>query len=307
MTEYKQYNIVIRESPNHFSPIGVDWWKGFNALKHKTTIVYNNNDLYQHDCNIDLFVNMMDITDPDVTYYINLLKKINPTAKVVSTVVRPLDKLIKYFDLVDLWFDCGYKHPYYEEWFTDNNQRFLSVLEATDDTCFFKGSIEDESYIRDYSFIGQFGQRGHGYRCEDKYLYPLIDNNALTSYLFGFEYKHIPLQHINYIDVNTIFNCTKINLNFHYLDQKNDKLVLNKRTFDIAASGNFQLIDHPLYEDLFGLKAYPNHMDYIDAFYYYLARPEERNLIALQAQKIVLNKHTWSVRMKNLLNDVYNL
>lgn len=300
------FKIVIREDLAHFSPIGVDWYNAFRRLGYDIKLISDRTSLLTYTTDIDLFINMMGIEDADVASFVSRLKRDNPKCIILSTVAHPLERQEAYFDYVDCWFDCGYDHPFYQHWYGSRGQKFLSVMEAADTDLFFKGEVE-ESYMHDFSFIGQFGQRGHGYRGEDQYLYPFIDDQKLTNYLFGFSYKHVAMQHVPYAEVNTVYNCSRINLNFHYPEQKTTKTVINRRTFDIAASGNFQLVDHPKFEQLTGIKTYQDPKDYRDAFYYYLNNPTERYQVANNAQQIILESHTWDVRMKTLLNELHNL
>lgn len=307
MIELQNTKIVIRESLAHFCPIGVDWCNGLGKLGYyKTQLISQPGQLYTLSPEVDIFINLMDITDPDVDYYIKKLKKEKPESKVLSTLAHPLTKLEQYFGLVDYWFECGNAFPAYEEWFKVRGQKFISIAGATTPELFPHESILESDKV-DFAFIGQFGGTGHGDRDQDKYLYPLIDNPELTSHLFGFGYKNNPVRRIHYNELYKVFNRTKVNINFHYPFQKNEHIVINKRAFDIAATGNFQLVDHPLYEELTGIKAYPDPKEFIDAFYYYKDKPEERAEITQKAKEVVLEKHTWEVRMKTLLDEVYYL
>lgn len=304
MEDLIKYKIIIRETGDHHSPIGYDWYLGFIEAGCDVALVKSAATLRDCPTDVDVYVDMVDIEDPHALAYAKRLKEDNPKSKVLAAVLHPLDKQEKCFDYVDYWFDCGYEHLMYNEWYGSRGQKFLSVLEGTNPKLFYKGEV-DQSDVRDFSFIGQFGIHGHGYRGEDQYLFPLIDDTKLTNYLYGFGYKNHPLQHINYTQTNIIYNSTKINLNFHYPEQKTTKTVINKRTFDIAGSGNFQLIDHPKFEELTGIKAYSDPKEYRDAFYYYVDKPEKRNEVASRAQQIILEKHTWKVRMEDLLNKIY--
>jgi spore maturation protein CgeB len=306
MIVFPNIKIIIREDLAHFSPIGVDWYNGLKDAGYDTTLIPDRQSLFTLDTNIDVFINMMDITDPDVEYYVKKLKSDNPKIKILSTVAHPFEKQEAYFDYVDYWFDCGLSHPIYDKWFKSRSQKFISVLEAGNPKLFYKLNV-DENAKRDFSFIGQFGNRGHGDRDEDKYLYPLMDDINLTNYTYGFAYKDKPAQYIKYSNLNQVFNFTKINLNFHYPAQKSEKTVINKRTFDIAVSGNFQLCDHIQYFDIFGFKSFNDGNSYIDAFYFYKDNPDERKWIAEQIQKVALEEHTWEVRMKQLIYEIYNM
>jgi hypothetical protein len=304
MKDLTQLRVVIREDLNHFTPIGAEWYRGFKELGVQVELVNSSAALVNTSAEVDLFINHCSISSVEELNYIKRVRTVNSQAVTMSTVTRPLESLIPFFSFVDIWFDNGYDHPEQREWFTRHSQQFISVMEASSKGSFFK--LEDVNKVNDLSFIGQFGDRGHGYRGQDRFLYPLLDNQQLKSALYGVSYKHITAQYIQHSDVNLVFNQTKVNLNFHYPEQKLSKVVMNKRTFDICASGNFQLVDHPLYEQLIGEKSYSNPEEYVEAFYYYLNNPEERERVALRAQQKVLQEHTWKVRMNELIKKVYS-
>lgn len=308
MKELQPLNIIVRESLDHFTPIGKDWYEGFKKAGHNVTLVSNKQELFNTSADsIDIFVNMVTVDDPDVGVFLCKLKERNSKAITLSTVHNTLEKHENWFDVVDFWFDCGYSHPVYEEWFGSRQQNFISVLEATNLDTFHK-IHNTQLQERDYSFIGQFGERGHGFRDQDKYLFPFVEDSSIKGYLFGFEYRpYVAMQHIRYSDLNLVYNASKVNLNFHYARQKNEVLVLNKRTFDIAASGNFQLVDHPLYTQLLGLPHYSDPKEYWEAFYYYLNNEKERSVVVEKALQEVRKNHTWEVRMINLIKQVYEI
>jgi hypothetical protein len=296
----KPTKIVIREDLDHFSPVGVDWLKGFTKAGYDAILVSRDSELVNIEA--DLFINMSNIhTNIE---YIRQIKAKNPTTYVLCTVLKPLEKLEPYFNYVDCWFDLGAYHPYYQEWFESRDQKFISVLEASDPEELYDLKIPN-SQKTDFSFVGQFGNTGHGYRHEDLYLYPFIDDSTLSHNLFGFSYKTVPYRRVNFKDINLVYNNSIINVNFHYSFQKYENVVLNRRTFHVAMSGNFQLIDHPNYPDLFNeLPSYPDPKDFREAFYYYRNNEEERSKITKQAQEWALKHHTWEVRMNELLKTI---
>ncbi len=115
-------------------------------------------------------------------------------------------------------------------------------------------------------------------------------------------------------DMVKIFNASKINLNLHssqFHDGVNpDGDYLNPRTFEIAASGGFQLTDRRT--DLSGLfkpeeeiAVFDNARDLAPMIEYYLQRPEERQRIAGAGYRRVLADHTYDLRMSEALNYIY--
>ena len=108
-----------------------------------------------------------------------------------------------------------------------------------------------------------------------------------------------------------VFACTAVNLNVHSaahvtgLDPDPD--YVNPRTFELAMSGAFQLVDRrgPLpalfaddeiatFESVADLRAKAEH---------YLARPEEAAAIAARARQRALRDHTYASRIRTLLGD----
>lgn len=109
-----------------------------------------------------------------------------------------------------------------------------------------------------------------------------------------------------------IYNASKININLHSSVQA-DELVskgdfVNPRTFELACMGAFQLVDkRGLMPELFAdgeLACFETLPEMLAAIDYYLARPEERAVIAERARKRVLADHTYQHRMQTLLEHI---
>lgn len=115
------------------------------------------------------------------------------------------------------------------------------------------------------------------------------------------------------------YNGAKIVLNSHrpYNLQQNQNRVgiagktINNRTFDVAACETFQLIDYK--EDLpkffvenEEIAVYRDRDDLLDKINYFMKNEEERNKIAANARKKVLNEHTFKHRLDELLKIVQN-
>ena len=111
-----------------------------------------------------------------------------------------------------------------------------------------------------------------------------------------------------------IYNSAKINLNLHsssyHYGINPDGDFVNPRTFEISACRGFQLVDNRKHlsrmfkvgEEIITFDTLDQMRDQID---YYLARPEERNAIALKSSKRVLGEHTMKHRMQELLIHVF--
>lgn len=111
-----------------------------------------------------------------------------------------------------------------------------------------------------------------------------------------------------------IFNATKVNLNLHSsterdgVDPHGD--FVNPRTFELAASGAFQLVDYrSLLPELFNLgvelDVFSTTKEMEEKIDYYLDHPEERTKFAEQARKRVLSEHTYAHRLRQMLATVY--
>ena len=112
-----------------------------------------------------------------------------------------------------------------------------------------------------------------------------------------------------------IFNASKINLNVHSstcheeIDPHGD--FVNPRAFEIAACGGFQLVDRRnLLPEVFGDREVVVFEDLKDArekVLHFLDREEDRHEFAEQGRRRVLQEHTYSLRMKEMLGTLYEL
>ncbi|MDI6733465.1 MAG: glycosyltransferase [Planctomycetota bacterium] len=117
----------------------------------------------------------------------------------------------------------------------------------------------------------------------------------------AFQGRILPVQ-----ETNKLFNAAKIVMNIHH---PQNKYWASIRTFEIGASGAFQLADaRKGIEDLFKLneeivcyRSLPELRELVD---YYLGHPEERIAIAQRLRKKVLEKHTYVHRMKTILDYI---
>ena len=111
-----------------------------------------------------------------------------------------------------------------------------------------------------------------------------------------------------------IYNAAKINLNLHsstyHYGINPDGDFVNPRTFEISACRGFQLVDNrkdlsrmfKVGEEIIAFDTLDQMREQID---YYLARPEERNTIALKSYQRVLKEHTMEHRMQELLLHIF--
>lgn len=108
-----------------------------------------------------------------------------------------------------------------------------------------------------------------------------------------------------------VFAATRINLNLHAathvqgLDPDAD--YVNPRTFELAGCGAFQLVDRrdPL-PDLFAgdeIATFASLPELREAIAHYLRRDDEREAMAARARRRVLADHTYSHRMRSVLDQ----
>lgn len=111
-----------------------------------------------------------------------------------------------------------------------------------------------------------------------------------------------------------IFNASTINLNLHSSSERDgvepNGDFVNPRTFELAASGAFQLVDErSLMSELFDVKnelaVFHDRKEMFDQIDYFLARPEERFNIIQASRKKVLAEHTYQHRVQQMLEYIY--
>ena len=295
--------VIIYEPFMHFIPTGEGWARGFEDLGWTAyrlpSMQYR---ILEVDAKVDLLI-MHDLS-PAMIEDLRLYKKTNPTTKVAVLCDhwRPHFETAK--DLVDLWFELSIQHTHSKKEFDARGMTFGHVQLSAHTKDFHPVLLSPKLY--DVSFVGQLT---HGYRGEDKYLYPVLDKGYKGIFGGGFTYKGVAYNHIPHNVLNHIYNSTKVNINFHYPLHKMEKaddleyrMEVNGRVFEIALSGNFQISDNPLVKDYFG-DSIPvvGAEEWTDRIDYYLAHPEERDILAKKAYDICLNNHMYVHRAKKIL------
>ena len=124
----------------------------------------------------------------------------------------------------------------------------------------------------------------------------------------------------NIVETNTLYNETKISLNIHkckycsdYVDQpRNDLVALspNPRTFEICATGSFQLTDvredlHQFYIPGVEIETYSSREELLEKIDYYFVHEEQRYEIALRGLERTLKEHTYEHRLNKMLNIIF--
>ena len=105
-------------------------------------------------------------------------------------------------------------------------------------------------------------------------------------------------------ELNRLYNQAKIILNLCSLDFKKS---FPQQIFDVALSNNFQLAEHKdNIADIFpqGVVSFKSQDELFGLLKKYLASPEERRQLAAAAYDIALKKHTYQIRMRELLKTV---
>jgi len=291
--------ILIYEDWVHFIPTGKGWADGLIKLGHNVYNIPHKYDISQVSQYLDVIIYFDIMLDNMSINSFRQYKKLNPNCKIIGIIGSEYkEKYKEYSDIIDLW--CSI--TYYNSAIDNKFENLLYVPLAANEDIFYP--INDKSNLYDCSFIGQFGNTGHGYRKENIYLYPILDNKKLHNFMAGFEYNNYKHNFIQYNFLNNIYNSTKINLNFHYDNQKSkNRCDFNGRVYEVAMSGNFQLCDHPYLKNVFGNSiGYSDENSWLDTFYYYLEHTSERIELAEESRKIALENHTWKQRMK-LIHD----
>ncbi|MCC6931770.1 MAG: glycosyltransferase [Deltaproteobacteria bacterium] len=111
-----------------------------------------------------------------------------------------------------------------------------------------------------------------------------------------------------------IFNASKININLHSSVERDgvepNGDFINPRTFELASSGAFQLVDNRLHlEELFTpgkeLATFADRHELEEKIDYYLAHPEKRKAMAAAGRERALKEHTYVQRLKDMLGYIY--
>jgi len=174
--------------------------------------------------------------------------------------------------------------------------------------------ITDKEKLYNITFVGDsFGGNNEGIRRAET-LKILYENN-LKPVLFGdvywkklfYKYPFLEKTYKGSItspeQLNNVYNNSKIVLNIHHSQLKSGT---NQRTFEASASKAFQLSD---YRDSiilhFGksIETYSSSEELIKKANFFLAHPKERIDLAEKSYQNVLEKHSYSQRIRILLES----
>lgn len=292
--------IAVFDTNNHPTPILKEWGYGFLDLGYAVdfypienhTIAACMNKIY------DLIVYVGNINVNEF----ELLKQFNPDVKIVvaTDVMQPNFYQLK--GLVEFFITTQHSCPELVKQFNDIGFDLKHVPLAGNNHLFYPLDIVKQY---DICFIGTLA---HGYREEDKYLYPFIDK--YDFFLAGMQYKNFGVPFLAYDQSNDIRNKSKININFHYDYQRlgegspADRVDLNQSVYNIALAGAFQICDHHLVSELFdGSIIVADSAHWPELIEYYMHHDDERNALANRSYEIAIEKHTWKARMREFLEN----
>jgi glycosyltransferase involved in cell wall biosynthesis len=294
--------VVITETFQHFLPNGFGWIEGLQQLYHQAVALpshlYSINAI-DEEVDVVVFMGIHTLKLDDIIQF----KDRYPNTKLVAVCYGFQEYYLTLKPYIDLWVQHNFKHDIVENLFKEHGMK-LVYIPLGSSTTIFKPVDITKRY--DVSFIGQFGSDGPEYREQDYYLDPVLNLNIKGLYSGFYNYPQIPANQLN-----VSYNSTKVNLNFHYPQQKTQthlqsySIDFNSRVFDVALSGNFQLCDHPYIGELFedGI-TYTTKEDWIDTLQYYLNNETARVEMANKAYTICLEKHTWKSRMTDFINYI---
>ncbi|MED4533615.1 glycosyltransferase [Metabacillus fastidiosus] len=230
------------------------------------------------------------------------------------------DQSLQKMKIADIIFtiDLG-SYNYYKQ--SNYNNIYYLPLGTNEST--FNSRVVDEPYTSDLLLLG-FPYPSRVALIEEilkntKYNVTLVGKGWRIRIQKKYRFRH----KITIIDkwvppelVAQYYNGAKIVLNPHresnYAMNKNSLEIKNKsinnRTFDIAACGNFQLIEHK--QDVFHqfsseeMITYENTNDCLNKIFYYMENETERAKIALLARERALSHHTMTERAKTIIQTV---
>jgi len=298
--------IVLCDTIHHATPILLEWYYGLQDLGYNVSYLpIPEHSILEIDEEVDILIYA---GIPDSFEYLKQFEQFKsrfPKCKIIGAGDAWRDNYINFKDIVDFFITTQHECPSLMQSYESNGFKLYSVPLAANHRLFNK---IDTPKIYDACFIGNLS---HGYRGEDKFLYPILDNERYTCILGGMTYGKYQNGFIPYQEHNAIRNATRVNLNFHVPYQKPnrgehyDRVDLNQSVYNIALSGNFQLCDHPLVETLFdGNIVIGDETNWLELFEYYLNHPAEREAKADKAMKIAKQSHTWLVRMQELMEII---
>lgn len=292
--------VAIFDTGTHPTPIFKEWGVGLSDLDHEVDFYpvqqYSLLSCVGIPYDLILYAGSANLSD------LETVRKSQTNCKIVCAADTFRPSYEQFIDLVDFFITTQSSSPSLIKDFNSIGFKIYNIPLAGNDHLFYP-TKQTKEY--DVCFIGTLG---HGYRGEDKYLYPLLDNPSYNCYLAGMSYRNYRIPFLPYDQANSVRNRTKVNINFHVDYQHEgrgyplDRIDLNQSVYNIALSGGFQICDHELANKLFDgsiiLGDVSNWQELVD---YYVNNESAREDLAEKSYKIAIEKHTWKVRMSEFL------
>lgn len=305
--------IAIFDTGTHPTPIFKEWGVGLLDLGHEIDFYpvqqYSLVTCIGTPYDLILYAGLASLSELEV------VKKSQAKCKIVCAADTFNPNYRQFLDLVDFFITTQSSSPSLVRDFNSIGFKLYNIPLAGNNHLFYPNRQTKEY---DVCFIGTLG---HGYRSEDKYLYPLLDNPSYNCYLAGMTYKNYRIPFLPYDQINSVRSKTKVNINFHVDYQHEgkgyplDRIDLNQSVYNIALSGGFQICDHELASKLFDESiVLGNEDNWQELVKHYLHNETAREELAEKSYEIAIKKHTWKVRMSEFLlilsnhgtNSVYN-
>ncbi len=298
--------IILCDTINHATPILLEWSLGLQDLGHEVFYLpIPNHSILEIQEEVDLLVYAG--IPGHLLGEFEQFKKNYPNTKIIGASSEWNPDYLKFKGIVDFFVGAIDHCPTTKRLYNLNGFQWYNIPLAANHMLFSKVEMPK---IYDTCFIGNLS---HGYRGEDRFLYPIFDNPRYNCFLGGMTYGKYQYGFVPYPEHNVIRNQTKININFHVPYQKPgmgefpDRSDCNQSVYNIALSGNFQLCDHPLALEYFeGFVVVGDENNWLELFEYYLHNDQKREEMAYNAQQVCIKKHTWLQRMKEFLILVDN-
>jgi hypothetical protein len=178
--------IVLCDTIHHPTPILLEWCYGLTDLGYDAAYL----PIPEHSIlEIDESVNILVYAGvPDTDEYIKQFSEFKnkyPLCKIIVTTDTWKTGYVNFKNIIDFFVMTQHSNESLVRIFNENDYTLYSVPLAANHRLFYK---IDQSEIYDASFIGNLT---HGYRGEDKFLYPILNNNNYTCFLGGMSYLEI--------------------------------------------------------------------------------------------------------------------
>ena len=220
-----------------------------------------------------------------------------------------------------------------DEWRHANYDRYLALYSD-----FF--SIAPTSNLELYSSYGLNNGMICQWACNPQKFYPLDEDKqydvTFIGAPYGKRYEYVQFLAKNGVDIRIfgrgwgkypdlkndwggyitaanmlkVISQSRISLNFLWTSRDPNRTTIKGRTMEIPACCAFQLSSHTDefsnygYVDGVNIAMFQNKQEMLDKVRYYLRHEKEREAIADNAYKFVLDKHTWTQRFADVFNRI---